>query len=121
MGYYIPINYIFCGVGSGMKKIKVLVAAITVFILIFVSAFAATSYKLYVEGKLISSIKTLESKGNVYVTLADFFKLKGFSLSYDSKSKSILVKKAKDTYQFYVDKAYYYYNKNKKIFQLRFS
>ncbi|AEM73152.1 cell wall hydrolase/autolysin [Caldicellulosiruptor acetigenus 6A] len=114
MGYYIPINYIFCGVGSGMKKIKVLVAAITVFILIFVSAFAAASYKLYVEGKLISSVKTLESKGNVYVTLADFFKLKGFSLSYESKSKSILVKKAKDTYQFYVDKAYYYFNKNKK-------
>ncbi|ADQ46466.1 cell wall hydrolase/autolysin [Caldicellulosiruptor kronotskyensis 2002] len=97
-----------------MKRIKVLVATITIFMLIFVSAFAAASYKLYVEGKLISSVKTLESKGNVYLALADFFKLKGFSISYNSKSKSILAKKSKDTYQFYIDKAYYYYNKNKK-------
>lgn len=97
-----------------MSKIKNLAAGLTIFLLIFVSVFAATSYKLYVEGKLISSVKTLESKGNIYLALADFFKLKGFSVSYNSKSKSILAKKAKDTYQFYVDKAYYYYNKNKK-------
>lgn len=97
-----------------MNKIKNLAAVITIFLLIFISAYAATSYKLYVDGKLISSVKILESKGNVYLALADFFKLKGFSVSYNSKSKSILAKKSKDTYQFYVDKAFYYYNKSKK-------
>uniref|UniRef100_A0A7C5V3L3 AMIN domain-containing protein n=1 Tax=Caldicellulosiruptor owensensis TaxID=55205 RepID=A0A7C5V3L3_9FIRM len=97
-----------------MNRIKNLVAMIIIFLLIFISAFAATSYKLYVDGKLISSVKVLGSKGNVYLSLADFFKLKGFSVSYNSKSKSILAKKSKDTYQFYVDKTFYYYNRNKK-------
>lgn len=98
MGYYIFINYIFCGVGFGMKKIKVLVAVIIVFILIFVFVFAAVLYKFYVEGKFIFFVKILESKGNVYVILVDFFKLKGFSFFYDLKFKFILVKKVKDIY-----------------------
>ena len=97
-----------------MNKIKNLVAVITIFLLIFISAFAATSYKLYVDGKLISSVKILENKGNVYLALADFLRLKGFKVSYNSKTKSVLGKNSKDTYQFYVDKAFYYYNKNKK-------
>ncbi|WPX09786.1 N-acetylmuramoyl-L-alanine amidase [Anaerocellum danielii] len=97
-----------------MNKIKNLAAVIPIFLLVFITAFAATSYKLYVDNKQVFSVKILESKGNVYFALADFFKLKGFSVSYNSKSKSILAKKSKDTYQFYVDKAFYYYNKSKK-------
>ncbi|ADQ07371.1 cell wall hydrolase/autolysin [Caldicellulosiruptor hydrothermalis 108] len=97
-----------------MNKIRNVVTIVIVFFLLFMSVFAATSYKLYIDGKLISSVKILESKGNVYLALGDFFKLKGFSVTYDSKSKAILAKKSKDTYQFYVDKTFYYYNKTKK-------
>lgn len=97
-----------------MKKIKKIVTTVVVFSLLFVSVFASTSYKLFVDGKQVGSVKILEYNKTVYLTLADFFRYKGFVVSYDSKAKKVTAKKSKDTYEFYIDKTYYYYNKTKK-------
>ncbi|WP_039765487.1 MULTISPECIES: N-acetylmuramoyl-L-alanine amidase [unclassified Caldicellulosiruptor] len=97
-----------------MKKIKRIVATVVVFSLLLISVFAATSYKLFVDGKQVGSVKILEYNKTVYLALADFFRYKGFAVSYDSKAKKVTAKKSKDTYEFYIDKTYYYYNKTKK-------
>lgn|GEM_PF-1587561 len=97
-----------------MKKIRKVVAAVLVFSLLLISAFAATSYKLFVDDKQVDSVKILEYNKTVYLALADFFRYKGFAVSYDSKAKKVTAKKSKDTYEFYIDKSYYFYNKTKK-------
>jgi len=97
-----------------VKKIRKVVAAVLVFSLLLISAFAATSYKLFVDDKQVDSVKILEYNKTVYLALADFFRYKGFAVSYDSKAKKVTAKKSKDTYEFYIDKSYYFYNKTKK-------
>ncbi|WAM30953.1 N-acetylmuramoyl-L-alanine amidase [Caldicellulosiruptor naganoensis] len=97
-----------------MKKIRKGIVAVLVFSLLLISAFASTSYKLFVDGKQVGSVKILEYNKTVYLALADFFRYKGFAVSYDSKAKKVVAKKSKDIYEFYIGKTYYYYNKTKK-------
>lgn len=97
-----------------MKKAKIAMTTFLVFLLLFSSAFAATSYTLFVDGKKVNSIKILEYNKTVYFALADFFKYKGFDISYDSKAKKVIAKNSRDVYEFYIDKSFYYYNKTKK-------
>ncbi len=49
-----------------MSKIKLVAAVLTIFLLNFVSAFAATSYKLYVEESLSLLLRPWKAKRNVY-------------------------------------------------------
>ncbi|WAM35004.1 N-acetylmuramoyl-L-alanine amidase [Caldicellulosiruptor morganii] len=82
--------------------------------LLLVSAFAATSYKLFVDSKQVDSVRILEYNKSIYFALSDFFRYKGYAVSYDSKSKKVSARKSKDTYEFYIERTYYYYNKTRK-------
>ncbi|WP_045169814.1 N-acetylmuramoyl-L-alanine amidase [Caldicellulosiruptor morganii] len=97
-----------------MKKTKISFVVFLISMLLLVSAFAATSYKLFVDSKQVDSVRILEYNKSIYFALSDFFRYKGYAVSYDSKSKKVSARKSKDTYEFYIERTYYYYNKTRK-------
>lgn len=82
--------------------------------LLFIIAFAATSFRLIIDNKQVSSVLIKESNKKVYLALGDILKLNGFSVDWNSKFKKITAKKSKNVYEFYVNQKYYFYNKTKK-------